>query len=236
MISQLKSLLKKRLVSKYGIPEIPASLDRLAASGFRPQLVFDVGAYHGEFSLLCRRLWPEAFIACFEPQARARAVLENQIDNQMRIYSPLLGAAPREDVVFHEVETASSVLAEHANKNHAVARHPMTTIDLVCAADFRDQAIDLLKLDVQGYELEVLKGAEHSLRHVKLILAEVNLLDIHENVPLLAELVGWLAERGFVAYDICGLTRRPLDKALWQADFIFVPLDSPLRSDKRWSQ
>jgi hypothetical protein len=44
----------------------------------------------------------------------------------------------------------------------------------------------------------------------------------------------WLNERDWVAYDICGLTRRPLDGALWQADFMFVPCNSPLRNDKRW--
>lgn len=99
---------------------------------------------------------------------------------------------------------------------------------------FSDRSPDLLKLDVQGYELEVLKGAEQSLPHIRVILAEVNLLDIHQNVPLLAEIVSWLNERDWVAYDICGLTRRPLDRALWQADFIFVPRHSPLRTDKRW--
>ncbi|MEQ8958462.1 MAG: FkbM family methyltransferase, partial [Coleofasciculus sp. C2-GNP5-27] len=100
---------------------------------------------------------------------------------------------------------------------------------------FSDRSPDLLKLDVQGYELEVLKGAEKSLPEIQAILAEINLLDIHQNVPLLADMIAWLDKRNWVAYDICGLTRRPLDKALWQADFIFVPCHSPLRADKRWS-
>jgi hypothetical protein len=60
------------------------------------------------------------------------------------------------------------------------------------------------------------------------------LIDIHKDVPLLDDLVIFLREMGFVAYDICGLTRRPLDQALWQADFIFVPRECALRSDKRW--
>jgi hypothetical protein len=51
-------------------------------------------------------------------------------------------------------------------------------------------------------------------------------------VPLLHALVGWLGERGFVAYDICGMIRRPLGKAPWQAEMIFVRKDDPLRRDK----
>ena len=54
-------------------------------------------------------------------------------------------------------------------------------------------------------------------------------------MPLFAEIVAWLNDRDWVAYDICGLTRRPLDKALWQADLIFVPRNSPLRTDNRTS-
>jgi hypothetical protein len=67
------------------------------------------------------------------------------------------------------------------------------------------------------------------------VLTEINLLDLHENVPLLHEIVAWLAERGFVAYDICGTTRRPLDDALWQTDMIFVRKDDALRRDKGYS-
>jgi hypothetical protein len=47
-------------------------------------------------------------------------------------------------------------------------------------------------------------------------------------------MTGWLFQRGFVAYDICGLTRRPLDDALWQADMVFVRQDDVLRADKSY--
>jgi hypothetical protein len=66
------------------------------------------------------------------------------------------------------------------------------------------------------------------------VLAEVNLIDIHIGAPMLDEVVDFMRDNGFVAYDICGLARRPLDQALWQADIIFVPRESFLRTDKRW--
>lgn len=56
-------------------------------------------------------------------------------------------------------------------------------------------------------------------------------LDAH----LPSDPVMWLGARDWVAYDVCGLTRRPLDNALWQADLIFVPRTSELRADKRWA-
>ena len=110
----------------------------------------------------------------------------------------------------------------------------MRTVDDVVATNYPDRGPDFLKFDVQGYELEILKGAEGTLAQIQVILMEVNLIDIHRGVPLLAEVVARRDARGWAAYDICGLTRRPLDQALWQADFIFVPQSSPLRADKRW--
>ena len=73
-----------------------------------------------------------------------------------------------------------------------------------------------------GLRAEVLKGLL-GLPFMQVILAEVNLVEIYEGVPLLANFVSWLSDRGWVAFDICGLIRRPLDRALWQADMIFVP-------------
>jgi len=67
------------------------------------------------------------------------------------------------------------------------------------------------------------------------VLVELNLLDLSRDVPLMPDVTSWLRERNLVPFDICGLTRRPLDGALWQADLMFVSVDSVLRSDKRWS-
>jgi hypothetical protein len=89
---------------------------------------------------------------------------------------------------------------------------------------------------VQGYEYEVLNGAKKALPNIEVILAEVNLLDLYKGTQLFAELIAFLRMSGFVAYDICGFWRRPLDAALWTADIIFVQIDSPLRADKRWSR
>ena len=135
----------------------------------------------------------------------------------------------------HVSETGSSVLDESIPQSLPIQLCEMRTVDEVVAKDYRGGAPDLLKLDVQGYELEILKGALATLPRIQVILMEVNLLDIYRDAPLMAEIIVWLDARGWAAYDICGLTRRPLDQALWQADLIFVPLKSPLRANKRWN-
>lgn len=233
----LRAYLRQLLARRLQVPEIPVALERLAASGFQPRLVYDVGAYCGDFARCCLRIWPDSHIVCFEAlEHRLRDLNElSRGEPRMTVIPGLLGATASTQVAFHENETASSVLEDQVIQQSPVKFRSMRTVDGVVQESREARAPCFLKLDVQGYELEVLKGSEDSLPQIEVILAEINLLDVYKNVPLFAEVIGWLDAREWVAYDICGLTRRPLDLALWQADIIFVKRDSPLRADKRWS-
>ena len=239
MRNPIRRLLAERFAPRSSVPNIPSSLRQAAAAGFRPDLIFDVGASRGEFTRLCLGLWPESRVACFEPLA-ARVhdleVLATGHHGRVTVHATLLGATEDAAVTLNVCDTASSVLLEAAGVQHAQIQIPMTRVDRIVDTEFGGRTPDLLKLDVQGYELEVLRGAERVLPHVQMVLAEVNLLDIHSGVPLLAEVIAWLDARNFVAFDVCGLTRRPLDGALWQMDVLFVARESPLRSDKRWGR
>jgi hypothetical protein len=94
---------------------------------------------------------------------------------------------------------------------------------------------DFLKIDVQGYELEVLKGAEALLPSIEVVFTEVNHIEIYRGAPLAAEIIAWLGDRGYALHDICNFMPRPRDGALWQTDMIFVRASSRLRSSRDWS-
>lgn len=232
---QLRSMVGRAVRRHFGVPETDSALARVARIGFAPRTIVDVGANRGDFARACLRAWPTATVLCVEPLdacvAKLRAAAT--VDRRIRVHPVLVGAEERAAVLLHEADVASSVLVEHAPNAFPTSTHRMRTIDAIVAE--HGQGCEFLKLDTQGYELEALRGAERTLPDVQLLLAEVNFLDLHREVPLVATLIAWLAERGFVAYDICGLMRRQLDGALWQADMMFVPEDSPLRRDKRWS-
>src|SRR5688500_13720146 len=201
MLARLRHTVREYLARRLELPEISVSLGRLASLGFRPDLVFDVGAYRGDFARLCLQLWPETRIACFEAQARILPELDSVAAGTrgVTVFRTLLGSAPRDRVELHEAETASSVLTEKAGPRHPAKAYRMTTVDHVVGESFAGQRPNLLKIDVQGYELEVLKGAAATLPGVDVILAEINLLDIHDQVPLMADVVRWLDDRRFVA-------------------------------------
>lgn len=181
----IRSIIRKYLARKLRVPEIPFALELLQSNGFEPNRIFDVGAYKGEFAELCLNIWPKTQVACFEALEDKVSQLE-QLASQNKaisVFPGLLGAESREQVPLHMRETASSVLLEHISQDFPVQLTRMRTIDQIVQENFNGQAPDFLKIDVQGYELEVLKGAEKSLPQIQVILAEINFLDIHQNVP-----------------------------------------------------
>ena len=92
---------------------------------------------------------------------------------------------------------------------------------------------DFIKLDVQGFELMVLAGAEKSLKHAEFCLLEVTTLNLFDE-PMLLEVLTFMDKYNFQAYDIAELMRRPYDNALYQIDLLFVKKDSRFVTSKNW--
>ena len=222
------------------INNIESSLIRIKELGFNPKLIFDGGANKGEFTRFCTQLWPEATIACFEVLPHRVTELQEfaQKHPNVKVFPVLLGEENSDRIPFYELEgeaeTASSILDATNSFNIPPKYYPMRTMNDVIAKDFNGQAPDLVKLDVQGYELEILKGAEDYLAQIQVIIAELAVLELYQGTPLLSEVVDWFHQRHWETYDLCGFWRRPLDLAMWTVDFMFVPDDHILRQDKSY--
>jgi FkbM family methyltransferase len=226
---------KRAMKDRLGVPSVESTLLRMQRSGFRAYFAIDVGAYAGEWTTLCKAVFPEARVLMIEPQAARQHGLAGVAAHfeDVTVMQTLLGESIQSAVPFYEKETASSVLPETEREDQPSSFLPMTTLDELLD-EHHFQCVDLLKLDVQGYELDVLRGGERTLAVTDACLVEVNLIPVHSGAPLLHQVVAFMAERRFRAYDISSLYRRPYDNALWQVDMMFVRMDSPLIASNRW--
>jgi FkbM family methyltransferase len=228
----------KRLVkvSVLHMPDVESSMLRMKSLGFLPQTVVDVGAYHGDWTRTCKEVFPQARVLMVEPQHDCQVELQGLARQLagLSVQPVLLGAAKKDNVGFFSLETASSVLPETAKPAVPSDYLQMTTLDMLTEGT-AFATPDFVKLDVQGYELEVLKGAERVLNSIQVILMEVNLIEIYKGAPLLHDVSSFMAARGFVFYDVCTLFHRPYDGALWQMDVVFLRSSSPLLASKQWA-
>jgi hypothetical protein len=90
----------------------------------------------------------------------------------------------------------------------------------------------LLKVDVQGGELEVLKGATDCINNFEIIMLEVGLIEQYVGQPVFHEYIAYMADLGFVVFDIIH-TGYADTGLLAQIDLVFVKKDGMFRHDQR---
>jgi FkbM family methyltransferase len=206
-------------------------LREIASRGFSPRRIVDVGAYRGHWSKMAKTVWPKCSIIMVEPNVELRNHLNSvSADLGATLYTDLLGPEDGREVEFHVMESGSSVLPEHSGVSRKTEIRRLSTLNSILS---NHDAIDLLKIDAQGYELAILSGADKVLPRVHAALLEIALIEVNEGCPILHEVLSYMRDRDFVAYDILELHRRPLDRALFQVDVFFCRKDSALRADKR---
>jgi hypothetical protein len=92
---------------------------------------------------------------------------------------------------------------------------------------------ELIKIDIQGFELEVLKEAEKTFGNTEVYILEVSQFPFG-GTPILSDVINFMFERDYVVYDFPGFLRRPFDGALGQCDICFVKKDVFLRKSNAW--
>jgi FkbM family methyltransferase len=214
-------------------PDMAMELTRLKQRGWSPGSVVDVGTFHGDWSRMARELWPSARLAMVEPNTQLTDQLRGVAAKlNAEFHCELLGASEGTEVGFHVMESGSSILEERSShpRHHEVRR--LRTLDSTLSGW---DSIDLLKIDAQGYELEILKGAARLLPKTKSVLLEISVIQTNQDAPVMHDVIAFMKSQGFVSCEILEIHRRPLDMALNQIDILFVREDSPLLADKRYT-
>lgn len=228
----------RRMCHAIGAPNMLAGFLRLRDLGVAPQAIIDGGACMGSWTTLCKNVYPNASILMIEPQGLHRTTLERVCERYgptVRFAETLLGPYSAPAVPFVVMDdgiggTGSSVMSENSNVPRHVVQLPMMTLDdLVEKTGF--PAPTFIKLDVQGYELEVLKGSTKTLADAEFVLLEVSISQYNEGSPLIDEVLAWMRNSGFVTYEIWDLSRH-LDGTLVQVDILFIRDNSHLIRDR----
>lgn len=227
------SQFKKDFKDHLGVPSLSWSLNNLKKAGYNPAVVYDIGAYEGYWTNDFLEVFPSAAIYMFEAQEEKEIYFKNiTASNPNTHYAiALLGTRDGDEVRFVEDGTGSQVMRNNISGNEKV--RITNSLDTITQKN-KWPLPDFLKLDVQGFELEVLKGGEKALQSAEFCLLEVTILDLGGGSPLLIEVVNFMHQQGFQVYDISQFIRRPFDKALLQIDLLFAKRDSKFITNKRW--
>lgn len=230
-LKDIISLVRKSssyLLGRHHVPPEEVAYRRLLMKGFQPAFIIDVGAYEGNWTRLARRIFSDVPVLMIEPQQAKKAILDAVCRELSHVnYVPaVLSRARGERVEFFQMETGSSYFAERSNASRSSVILETTTLDDIASAI---PGPVFLKIDVQGAELEVLRGGQNVLGLCELVQLEVALVPYNEGAPTMLEVLTYMRERDFVPLDISGFSR-PNGVDLAQIDMLFVPSSSNLRT------
>jgi FkbM family methyltransferase len=172
-----------------------------------PRVIFDVGAHLGQTTLHFRKVFQNAHIHSFEPVAENFQRLIRNIGQRDRL-SPnkiALGSSIGTafiDEGFSDLTHSISNSVE-ATKIQAKEEVPIETIDGYMANEQIDK-IDLLKIDTEGHEIEVLKGAEVAIENnrIEAILAECDFCRQDKQHTYFPDLLEYLGDQGFAFFGL----------------------------------
>jgi FkbM family methyltransferase len=195
--------------------------------------VVDGGANRGQTICSFRDYFSSSKFYAFEPIPKCREKINQSYanDDEVEVYDYVLGSDNK--TVEFNISTRSgqsSVLDSSGNIKkedgiHAGKIKKQIKVEQRRLDELIDKKVDVLKLDLQGYELEALRGAEDILDDTSIILTEVQFVPIYENADLFYDVFGFLENKGFVLYNlyslVCGLGRKEC-RRLEQGDAIFI--------------
>ena len=196
-------------------------------------LVIDVGANRGQYGRLLRSIGYTGRIVSYEPNPAAYGVLQATAsrDDRWEVFCLALGREQCErtlwvpkadDLASLRPVTAfgRQVFAEKIVAREAV-NVTVSTLDNEYRRIKGESRRPLLKLDTQGFDLEVLKGADGCLREFCVIQVELSFLPLYEGVARYRDVLPWLESRGF---RVSALTPgcRTVEGLLVEADAFLV--------------
>lgn len=211
------------------------ALRGLAERGYTPEVIYDVGAAEGTWTRMAAGIWPQAKFVCIEPlEERDAALKQLEADLPGRVRSLRIGLGSQDAEL--NMGVAEGLWASSFAYGGVDARTlPVRRLDGLVSAGVLP-APSFLKLDVQGFEQQVLEGARnHALAHTDVILMECQFFAFCADMRTLDVTIASMSELGYVPYEFVEFLRRPLDGAMGQCDLIFVKRGHPLISNNSWS-
>lgn len=228
----IRGILNRLGGSKQQPAPAPSILDAIAAlCQGKANVVFDIGAYHGQYATEAKKRITINSLHCFEPFPESFEVLKKNLEGTSCSAHPIAlsdfeGVA---DFYVNQFNETNSLLPaaktesqiDDLIQNKAVIQVTVRTLDGFCRSE-KIEAIDVLKIDAQGNTLKILEGSKELLKNkaIGLIQCEVEFLEIYKGEALFHQIALYLEQFGYKLYSLYNLHFDVNERLSW-ADALF---------------
>ena len=204
--SRLRNLESQRLLPTDHINY----LAKMKETGVDPKVIYDLGASVLHWTNEAQRVWPNADYVLFEAVKDCEflyaergfkyhiGVLSNETGKEIDFYQN--DYHPAGSSYYRENPDINPDASKLYNESH---RRKLRSVTLDAIVRLKALPLpDLIKMDVQGAELDVLKGAMETIRNIKHIILELQVVEYNKGAPLRDEVIKYMHDQGF---DCLGL-------------------------------
>lgn len=231
----LELLATPSFFARYRSGIIPTTFCRLNEpwlQAYKFNTVLDIGANVGRFSVTANALFPKAKIHAFEPLPNCFNAAERALASvkNATLHNVALGDTEGQiDMFANDFSPSSSILpmAEgHKDAFPFTNYGKVVTVKVRRLDDFADELLLVspmfIKIDVQGFERQVLAGGLSTIARAEVVLLELSFEELYEGQPLFAELLDTMRELGFHFRGTMAQMPHPKDGRMLDADCFFV--------------
>ncbi|WP_182864988.1 FkbM family methyltransferase [Stieleria mannarensis] len=173
---------------------------------YNAQTILDIGANVGQFARIARHWNSDALLVSFEPLADCADVLE-KLSAELaphRLIRTALGSSTGKSQIHHNQSSPSSSLLEMNSLHREELPHTseswVETIEIQRLDDVFAEPLEppvFVKIDVQGFEREVIEGGAETIANAEAVVMEVSLQSLYKDAPTFDELYGRMRTMGF---------------------------------------
>jgi FkbM family methyltransferase len=195
-------------------------------SGFQPKHIVDIGANHGTWTREALHYFPDAYYTLVEPQGWLKDSIKDILDRNKKVSFHAVGAGEKEGTfkfTVHDKDHSSSFRYTEEDARDGGFKQldiPVVTLNGLLA-NSEKPAPDIIKIDAEGLDMEVLKGASNFLGQAEVIMVEAVIVNKEFNNSIL-EMLSFMDRQGYRLFDLTDLNRPLHIKVLWLIELVFV--------------
>ena len=220
--------------NKYQVTNTSIALISLKNKGFLPDAIVDVGCGYGEWFLKANKIFNNSEFYLFDADKTNEeklSRLKTKFKNMN--YKICLLSNERKQQKFYRMGYGSSVYEEKSDYSREIDNLTSSTLNDELNINLIRKSKNMIKLDVQGAEIDILQGLQDNLSLFEVVILEASLREHNLGSPLFPEVCDFMKQKNYIIYDFCDLKRLGDEQStLVQLDCVFVKKNSFLLNQK----
>ena len=196
-------------------------------TGFEPKHIVDIGANHGTWTRETLQYFPNSYYTLLEPQSWLQNSFNDLINNNKKIqFYPYGAGSKKETLTFTLLDRDDSSTfkfpkEEAIKKGYKQIDVPVVTLNSLIENEENFPFPDIVKIDAEGLDMEVLKGASDLFGKTEVFMVEAGI--VHKGFDnSILKLINFMDENGYILFDITDLNRPFIPSVLWLVELAFV--------------